>query len=310
MDKPKVFISSTYKDLKEYREKVWRVLSELEIEILGMEKFGARPSKPLDTCLEEVSQAKVFIGIIGFKYGSIDKETKKSYTQLEYETARECNQEILIYFFDENSLIHPKNIDSGTLLNKLDNFKKELKKNHTFDTFLNPDDLSHKIYSKLQDIIPKLPKVYIRPPKLKTKLHRFFVGKEKWIAFVGYLGTRPVELYSGCADNEIFPIPDSINSGYIVEWTINEKKGKAGYRVYVLAFQYIDKYGYTNTLSGLGHVFNSQISVYNDIISELLKKETPLNTIISTLELMHSTSIGKKLIDWKNGIKEALTVNH
>jgi hypothetical protein len=61
--KPKVFISSTYEDLKEYRKEIWDKLSS-EIEISGMEKFGARPEKPLDVCLEEVARCELFINEI------------------------------------------------------------------------------------------------------------------------------------------------------------------------------------------------------------------------------------------------------
>jgi hypothetical protein len=65
----KVFISSTYGDLVPFRKKIWEDLNHLPIEILGMEKFGARKSAPLVTCLEEVTKSDIFICIIAFRFG-------------------------------------------------------------------------------------------------------------------------------------------------------------------------------------------------------------------------------------------------
>lgn len=107
----KVFISSTYGDLIPYRIKLWEKIEHLNIEILGMEKFGARKSTPLETCLEEVSQSDIFIGIISFRFESVEKLSKKSFTQLEYEKAFSLDKEIMIYLMDEKALVQARNVD-------------------------------------------------------------------------------------------------------------------------------------------------------------------------------------------------------
>ena len=48
-----VFISSTYDDLKEYRRAVWELLEKFDVNVRGMEQFGARKEAPLATCLTE-----------------------------------------------------------------------------------------------------------------------------------------------------------------------------------------------------------------------------------------------------------------
>ncbi len=95
--KKNVFISSTYMDLKDYREAVWKLLESYNVNVLGMEKFGARKETPLETCLNEVERADIYIGIIATRFGSLEAESNKSYTQLEYEKALEQKKEILIY---------------------------------------------------------------------------------------------------------------------------------------------------------------------------------------------------------------------
>jgi hypothetical protein len=47
------FISSTYKDLKDYRREVWDALKKFDVAVRGMEEFGARTAAPLETCLAE-----------------------------------------------------------------------------------------------------------------------------------------------------------------------------------------------------------------------------------------------------------------
>jgi Domain of unknown function (DUF4062) len=92
-----VFISSTYKDLKAHRREVWDTLKQFDVGVRGMEEFGARTAGALDTCLAEVEQSDVYVAIIAYRLGSIDPETKKPFTLLEYEKAVEFGKEILIY---------------------------------------------------------------------------------------------------------------------------------------------------------------------------------------------------------------------
>lgn len=151
-----VFISSTYEDLIPQRRKVWELLGEYDVNIRGMERFGARKETPLETCLAEVEQSDIYIGIIGFKLGSIEKKSSKSYTQLEYEKALELKREIFIYLYnDKDSKISPKNIDFGEKYDKLQSFKSILKDRHTIDTFVDENDLAEKLKRKFDDLLLK-----------------------------------------------------------------------------------------------------------------------------------------------------------
>ncbi|MCK9632039.1 MAG: DUF4062 domain-containing protein [Methanoregula sp.] len=92
--KTPMFVSSTYTDLIPHRNAVRQVLSQFSVDIHGMEVFGARTQKPLDTCLSEVLTSEVFIGIIGMRYGSVDEATGKLFVEREYETAIRSSLEI------------------------------------------------------------------------------------------------------------------------------------------------------------------------------------------------------------------------
>lgn len=150
-----VFISSTYLDLKEYRSAVWELLnSNYDVEIKGMEDFGARTESPLDTCLSEVDQSDIYVGLIGTRLGSINEGKGKSYTQLEYERAVERGKDILIYLIDEeNAKVAPSLVDKENKYAKLQSFKKKLKNTHTVDFFVNENDLAKKLERKFDDLL-------------------------------------------------------------------------------------------------------------------------------------------------------------
>lgn len=151
-----VFVSSTYKDLIPYRDAAQRVLNRLGQTIKGMEYFGADSRKPLDVCLSEVRASKVYIGIIGMQYGSINKESKKSYTQLEYEEAFKCNVPTLIYLIDvEACPVLPKFVDTGEKGAALEAFKSLLQERHTVSFFTSPEDFSAKLTQDLASLLSK-----------------------------------------------------------------------------------------------------------------------------------------------------------
>ena len=142
-----VFISSTYRDLIEHRRSVWEILEKFDVDVRGMEEFGARTEAPLDTCLAEVEQADVYLGIIGFRLGSVDENTGKSYTQVEYERAIELQKEVLIYLVnEEEALFRLDQIDIDPLARqRLNSFKRTLRKRHTVEMFTTPKDLVTKL---------------------------------------------------------------------------------------------------------------------------------------------------------------------
>lgn len=145
-----IFVSSTFQDLKIHRRAVWEVLSTFDVSVRGMEQFGARPEMPLQTCIDELEQSDIYIGIIAFRHGSIEPGSGKSYTQLEYERALDLKKEIYIYLVDEeNAKVSYKNIDQGESLGKLNAFKRMLRERHTVDTFVDEKDLAIKVQRDL-----------------------------------------------------------------------------------------------------------------------------------------------------------------
>lgn len=135
-----------------------------------------------------------------------------------------------------------------------------------------------------------------RPRVLDAEIVRFNNNHEKWIAFVGLYENRPYEIFTGIVDEEMFPIPKRITSGKIIK--VKDERGSR------YDFQYIDKYGYTNTLGGLSHMFKSEYWNYAKLISGSLRYGLPIQDVVN---LVGSLQLDSETINtWKNGVERAL----
>ena len=126
-----------------------------------MEQFGARAESPLDVCLKEVGESKIYVGIFAMRYGSIPDGYDKSFTHLEYEEAQRLQLPSLIFIFDEKTAILPAYVDRGDNAVKLAKLKEQLKAStnkHTCDFFSTPDDLASKVATAVANQLRKLEK--------------------------------------------------------------------------------------------------------------------------------------------------------
>lgn len=82
----RVFISSTYVDLEEYRRKCIVVLDRLREDLamdwIGMEYPGTEGGSPREDSLARVRESDVYVGVFGMRYGSIDPASDRSITEL------------------------------------------------------------------------------------------------------------------------------------------------------------------------------------------------------------------------------------
>lgn len=146
----RVFVSSTYEDMIPYREAVSNALTSIEQLPIGMEHFVSAPDRPLDVCLTDVRRCHLYIVIVGMRYGSIDDETGKSFTELEYEEAVKNRIPVLAFVIDENECpVLPKFVDVGDKAEKLQKFKNSLDKRMT-SRFKSPDDLKNLVVRSVE----------------------------------------------------------------------------------------------------------------------------------------------------------------
>src|SRR5215216_2456073 len=100
----RIYISSTYGDLKEHREKVDRALRRLDHDVVAMENYVAADQRPLAKCLEDVAACDLYVGIFAHRYGYIPQEEGnpegRSITELEYRHAQAKGKPCLVFLLD------------------------------------------------------------------------------------------------------------------------------------------------------------------------------------------------------------------
>ncbi len=136
MQKPRVYISSTYNDLKTFRQRFIEFLfreahDDFELGKIMERMYNDGKGIPsLQTCLEEVEKCDIYILVVGLSMGSFpDEDPTLSYTQHEYNKAKCSKKLIHILFYDA---------DESGIEDACKQFRKQVKPIAT-NTFSNID---------------------------------------------------------------------------------------------------------------------------------------------------------------------------
>ena len=137
----------------------------------------------------------------------------------------------------------------------------------------------------------------VRPDSLEAEVIRFKNGAEQWIALVGLLNNQPYEIFTGLIDEDTRSIPKSVTMGFIVK-----EKNEAGNSRY--DFQFVDRYGYKNTIGGISHMFNKEYWNYAKLISGVLRNGMPITDVVNLIAGLQLDN--EAINNWKNGVERAL----
>lgn len=167
----RIFLSSTFVDLKELREEVARRLRDVfGAHLLVMESFGSDAAPPVISAIRRVRESDLFIGIYARRYGAVDPGTGKSITELELEEAERSLSagtltNVLLYWLDEDAgwLPHLCETD-GVAIMRL-RALREHSKQHTYTPFREPGDLP---YFVIRDVLAKI-RHRLTPPSIRTR---------------------------------------------------------------------------------------------------------------------------------------------
>lgn len=157
----RVYISSTYEDLREYRLEVLNTLRRMQQEVIAMEEYAAADERPLAKCLLDVERCDYYVGIFAMRYGFIppnkngDNPAGKSITELEYRHAVSKGKKCFIFIVHEKARWSLEYIEKGAGLEKLKALCEELKLNHSVAFFTSEDDLANEVSAAIvQHILP------------------------------------------------------------------------------------------------------------------------------------------------------------
>lgn len=159
MKRYQIFVSSTYKDLKIERETVMKTLLENDVFPAGMELFPASSEEQMEYIKKVIEDSDYYLLIVAGMYGSTNSNGI-SFTQLEYEVAKQLNKPILA-FLSENIEILPANKVEKTEKKRkqLNDFLEDVKTNRVVQFWKSKDELASKVSSSIQRAIRITPSV-------------------------------------------------------------------------------------------------------------------------------------------------------
>ena len=161
MAKPRVFVSSTYYDLKYVREKLetFFITFGMEPILFERDKVYYDPSMPpTESCYSEIESCHMFVLIVGGRYGTVPKEQTSvpieapySVTQNEYEKAKKLN--IPTYIFVDKKVW----IEYDFYCKNINNNPEKLTYPNTddirvFEFISTFDQLAIKEFERIEDI--------------------------------------------------------------------------------------------------------------------------------------------------------------
>ena len=148
----RIYLSSTFEDLKDHRAAVYRVLRQMRHDVVSMEDYTAGEARPVDACLADVAACDVYIGVFAWRYGYVpgdDNPDALSITELEYRQAGRTGKPRLVFLLDP-AVPWPRAFsddvtgdgDRGARIKAL---RDRLGQEHLRATFTSPDDLASEV---------------------------------------------------------------------------------------------------------------------------------------------------------------------
>jgi len=121
-----IFVSSTLLDLRDERQRVLRVLLELDCIPAGMELFPASDEERWSLIRRVIDDCDYYIVIVGGRYGSVDPEGI-SYTEREYEYAVTAGKPVLGFVHgNPDQIEYGKSEKDDLAREKLSAFRKKV----------------------------------------------------------------------------------------------------------------------------------------------------------------------------------------
>jgi hypothetical protein len=145
----RIYVSSTFGDLKEYRHEVSLALRRLGHQDVAMEYYVAEDRRPLDRCLADVTSCDVYVGIFAWRYGYVPSDgnpERRSITELEYRQAVAEKRTCLIFLVDEDAP-WPRSKMEVAATGRIEALRHELRTNerHIVATFATAEELTRKV---------------------------------------------------------------------------------------------------------------------------------------------------------------------
>lgn len=143
----RVFLSSTYRDLKDYRATVYVALRRLGHQSVAVEDWAATEKPVLERTLADLLASDVIIFLVGWQYGYIPPGQSYSMTELEFRSARESGKPCLIFLVAQDAPWPREYFDHD--LSAIRRFRQQLLEQFVVAFFTTPDELARQVAASL-----------------------------------------------------------------------------------------------------------------------------------------------------------------
>jgi hypothetical protein len=158
-DRPmRVYVSSTALDLMRFRKAVIdsiRKLGDRRYTVVCMEDYTSEDAFPPDKCRRDVAGCDTYLGLFGFRYGTVPAGSDISITEMEYREAVATGKTILIFLASDDIVEIPvKLIDRDASRSRIDSLRQELAARYLVNEFFKtPDDAAKQAVTALTRIL-------------------------------------------------------------------------------------------------------------------------------------------------------------
>jgi hypothetical protein len=158
----KVFVSSTYEDLREERAAVQKGLLQLGCLPVGMELFPAADEETWDFIKSQIDDSDYYVVVLAGRYGSQNAEGV-SFTELEYDYATAKKKPAIGFVHADPGTIPANKTESSEAgRTKLSDFVAKVRRRPT-RPFRNPHELALEVTTSFIQLIRDHPAIgYVR----------------------------------------------------------------------------------------------------------------------------------------------------
>jgi hypothetical protein len=152
----RIYLSSTYEDLVEYRDAVYAILRKVGHDVIAMDDYVATDLRPVDKCLADLATCHVYIGLIAWRFGYVpprENVENRSITEMEFRRAGELNVPRLMFLAHKGAHFPDAFRDAVTGQNeagqRIANLRDEVEQNFVVSHFKAPDHLASEVLAAL-----------------------------------------------------------------------------------------------------------------------------------------------------------------
>lgn len=150
-----IYLSSSYFDLKDAREKVYRALRKMQHDVIAMEDYVATDQRPVEKCLADVGNCDIYVGIFAWRYGYVPENQDLSITELEFRQAVHTGKPCLLFLLHEEAPWPRNLIDRDST--KIEKLRAELSRDYLVSFFHTADELAAAVSIAVANIKTNTP---------------------------------------------------------------------------------------------------------------------------------------------------------